>query len=118
MTADTLAPFPLLPPPPVDPGEYLSHFGGDIIKFAFDPRTQDVILHVKVDPADKYKALPLSDVRGRRFAFTVHTPRGARPLVASGKLAVYAGREGRVQRTKDRRWGKQRAMWWSGVDGD
>lgn len=113
-----LAPFPTLPPPPADPGEYLTSFGCDVTKFAFDSRTQDLILHVKVDAVDKYKAMPLSDVRGRRFMMTVHTPRGKRPLVASGKLAVYTGREDRAQRAKDRRWGRMKAQWWGGSDDD
>lgn len=114
--SDTLAPFPTLPPPPSDPGEYLSHFGGDLKDFKIDKRTGALILVVTVDLTDKYLAMPLTDIRGRRFSWTVHTPRGKKPLVARGALAVYAGREGRAQRAKDRRWGRVKAESFTGSD--
>lgn len=100
------SPFPELPPAPDDPGEYLTWFEGDVVGSLIDAKDGGLILKVKVTPTDKYRAMPLTDIRGRRFNWTVHARRGRKPLVAAnGQAAIYAMRENREKRAAERAGG-------------
>ena len=93
--ADT-SPFPELPPAPDDPGEYLTFFEGDVVSSRIDAKDGGLVLLVKVAPTHKYRAMPLTDIRGRRFNWTVHARKGRKPLVsAEGKAVIYQMRENR-----------------------
>ena len=109
-----LAPFPRLPPPPEDPGEYLTFFGADMPKPSFD-RNGNLVLQLIVNPEDKYKAMPLTDIRGRRFHITVHAPHGRHPLVAADStLAVYAAQDNSRTRRRNRRWERAKSTYFTG----
>lgn len=113
--ADDLAPFPDLPLPPADPGEFLTHFGGWISAFRFD-KDGKLVIQVTVDDTDKYLAMPLSDIRGRTFKWTVHAPRGRTPLTRRGTLGVYDARQRIRNRQADRRWRRVRKEVFDGTD--
>lgn len=116
MTATPTPSFPELPPPPADPGEYLTYFTGHIGGFKFD-RDGNLQLVVAVAKTDKYLAMPLSDIRGRTFNFTVHAPRGRRPLVRRGTLAVYDAQTRVKTRKADRAWARARRDYFEGSEG-
>jgi hypothetical protein len=106
--------FPRLPPPPADPGEFLSHFGAYISGFRID-KFGKLVLSVTVDDADKYLAMPLTDIRGRSFNISVYAERGRTPLVArSGELLVHQGRARSKDRRADRRWERARREMFEG----
>lgn len=110
--------FPTLPEPPTDLGEFLTWFTADMPVAAFDANG-NLVIKLLVHPEFKYNAMPLTDIRGRRFTVTIHTPRGRSALVAQDrKLAVYAAREKRRTRGADRAWGKARAAMFDGCDDD
>lgn len=102
MTETETSPFPELPPPPDDPGEFLTFFEGDIIGSLIDTKDGAIILKVKATSEHKYRAMPLTDIRGRRFNFTVHARRGRKPLVKDGKALIYEMRENREKRQAER----------------
>lgn len=69
------------------PGELeeLVAFRADIPKFAFDAKG-NLVIHLRVVPDDKWLALPLTDIRGRRFTFHAYCPPArARMLKATMK---------------------------------
>lgn len=113
--SDIPAPFPTLPPPPADPGEFLTHFSAHIGSFRFD-RDGNLQLVLSVAETDKYLAMPLSDIRGRTFTWTVHAPRGRKPLTRRGTLGVYDARERSKNKRADRRWAKTRRDHFEGSD--
>lgn len=53
--------------------EELVAFRADIPKFAFDTKG-NLVIHLRVVPDDKWLALPLTDIRGRRFTFHAYCP--------------------------------------------
>jgi len=112
---DAAAPFPELPPPPADPGEFITHFQGHLSSFRFD-RDNNLVLMVTVNAPDKYNAMPLTDVRGRSFSMSVYAERGRRPLVRAGTLGVYDARERVKQKQADRRWNRVLARNFLGSD--
>lgn len=97
------APFPDLPPPPADPGEFLTYFTGHIGGFRLD-KDGNLQLIISVAETDKYLAMPLSDIRGRTFTWTVHAPRGRKPLTRRGTLGVYDAQTRAKNRRADRQW--------------
>ena len=116
MTAD-LFPFPELPPLPADPGEYLTNFVGHLTTSKFD-RNGNLQLIFTVDPTDKYKAIPLTDIRGRNFTVSVYADRGRTPLVRRGTLGVYDAQVAAKQRRSDRQWKTvKRESFTGGTDG-
>lgn len=52
--------------------EQVVAFRADIPKFAFDIKG-NLVIHLRVVPEDKWAALPLTDIRGRRFTFQAFT---------------------------------------------
>lgn len=108
-------PFPTLPPPPADPGEYLTYFRGHL-NYRIDRKTGRLILEIAVADEDKYAAMPLTDVRGRSFNFTVTIDRARGELVKKGKLAVYEARDRARARRWDRQWKKLREQIFDGVE--
>lgn len=96
------SPFPELPPPPDDPGEFLSYFEGDIVGATMDGKDGALILKVKVALEHKMRAIPLTDIRGRRFRWAVYARRGSKPLVKDGKAVIYELRENRERRAAER----------------
>ena len=108
-------PFPDLPPPPADPGEFITHFAAHIASFRFD-RDNNLQLILTVAATDKYNAMPLTDVRGRAFGMSVYAERGKRPLVRAGTLGVYDAREKVKQKQADRRWNRVLARNFLGHD--
>lgn len=113
--SDTASPFPELPPPPADPGEFITHFQGHLSSFKFD-RDNNLVLMVTVAAPDKYNAMPLTDVRGRSFAMSVYAERGRRPLVRAGTLGVYDAREKVKAKQADRRWNRVLARHFEGTE--
>ncbi len=115
MSTNAPPPFPELPPPPADPGEFLTFFSGHIGGFRLD---KDGNLHrsIAVAETDKYLALPLSDIRGRTFNWTVHAPRGRYPLTRRGTLGVYDAQTRVKERRADRRWARTRRDYFDGVE--
>jgi len=109
------APFPRLPEPPTDPGEYLTFFSAHIPAGAFD-RDGNLVFKVVVAAEDKYKAMPLTDIRGRTFNITVHAPRGRTPLVRRGTLGVYDRQKSFADKKKDRMWRRAKVRYFDGED--
>lgn len=107
--------FPELPPAPENPGEFLTHFQADMPKSSIDKDGQLVITLV-VPIEDKYKAMPLTDIRGRRFNVSVFAKEGRRPMIREGVLAVYDGIERKQARAADRHWAQVKAEWFDGID--
>lgn len=114
----TTSPFPELPPPPADPGEFLTYFEADIPSSRIDAKSGRLVINVAAIIEDKYKAMPLTDIRGKRLRFAVYAPRGRKPITAAGRLAVYEMRENRSNKRKTREWEKVRAAYFEGVSGD
>lgn len=115
--ADDLFPFPELPPLPADPGEYLTNFVAHLHSTKFD-RNGNLQLIFTVDPTDKYKAIPLTDIRGRNFTVSVYADRGRTPLVQRGTLGVYAAQMKVKERRADRAWKTARRELFDGLDDD
>lgn len=112
----TTSPFPELPPPPADPGEFLTYFEADIPSSRIDAKSGRLVLNVAAIIEDKYKAMPLTDIRGKRLRFAVYAPRGRKPITAAGRLAVYQMRENRSAKRRGREWVKARTAYFEGVD--
>lgn len=56
-------------------GGEIAQFTGDISKFTFDAKGNLVMTFV-VSPENKWAALPLTDIRGRRFLVTISASPG------------------------------------------
>lgn len=109
---DTLSPIPVLPPPPTDPGEYITAFGADITSCGFD-RNGAFTLTMTVHPDDKYNAVPLSDIKARRFLVTIHAPRGRKKIVSRDRRLVVSDASAR---RLERKWARAKARYFTGVD--
>jgi hypothetical protein len=116
-----LIPYPQIVPAP-DPstlGQHLSTFACWLTKATFD-KHGNVIVSFRVDASDKYAALPLTDVAGKRFTVLVHAPQEWQPVVEAGVMRVHKVRSSRKaklqKRMKVRRWRTVRRVFvgWDG----
>jgi hypothetical protein len=67
--------------------ERVVSFKGDMAKFTFDNKG-NLVMTLVIAPADKWDALPLTDIRGRRFRFDVFMPPGRAARVREQMAAV------------------------------
>jgi hypothetical protein len=97
-------PYPTItePPDPADLGQFLSSFGCWLVKATFDKHGA-IMLTFRVDHADKYAALPLTDVAGKKFTALIHAPSEWQPVVESGVLRIQKVRASRKQKMEQRR---------------
>jgi len=73
--------------PRLDDRDTIVIFEADIPKFSFNPKGQ-LVLNLTVVEADKYLAMPITDLNGRRFTFrayanTTRAPRLREKMKAS-----------------------------------
>ena len=116
-TSVSIQPFPELRDLPASPGEYLTFFDADVPSSRIDAKSGRLVLNVSVVVDDKYWAMPITDIRGKRLRFAVYAPRGRKDITRAGRLAVYDMRENRATRRQQREWAKVRAAYFEGVDG-
>lgn len=112
--------FPDLPPRPPDStlGTFITHFTADVPTSRIDTKSGRLILNVMVDDADKYQAMPVTDLRGRRFHVLIYAVEGHTPVVTNGRLRVHDAQKRKKRREMDRLWAKVCAEHFTGTTDD
>lgn len=95
---------PTLPDAPEEPGTHLTWFEGHVARFAFEPKSGALQLVVNVADVHKYQAMPITDIRGRRFNFQVFNPPDAKPVDPAGRAGVERAKQRVADRARDREW--------------
>jgi hypothetical protein len=98
-------PQPVPEPSPHQRGTHLTSFVAHMGQPTFN-RDGVLVLKFLIPPEDKYAALPLSDILGRRFLLSAYTLPGKSAVVEDGTLRIYKVRAARKQRKTDREWRK------------
>lgn len=78
---------------------------------SIESRTGDVILKLRVVSADKYAALPLTEVLGRKLTLAIYGPRATQKHLGVGLERSSAARDKVTARRRRRGWEAEMQTW-------
>lgn len=95
---------------------HLATFNTSVMAPKIDARSGDLILQLRVVAADKYAAIPLTEVLGRKLTLKVFGPRATQKHLGVGVERQSAAREKVAARRRRRGWDAEMTTWLT--DGD
>lgn len=96
----------------------LATFNTSMMAPKIDSRSGDLILQLRVVAADKYAAIPLTEVLGRKLTIAVHGPRATQKHLGVGVERQSAARERVAERRRLRGWEAEMDSWLIDEDED
>lgn len=89
----------------------LATFNTSVMAPKIDARSGDLILQLRVVAADKYAAIPLTEVLGRKLTLKVFGPRATQKHLGVGVERQSAAREKVAARRRRRGWEIEMQTW-------
>lgn len=90
---------------------HLATFNTSVMAPKIDARSGDLILQLRVVAADKYAAIPLTEVLGRKLTLKVFGPRATQKHLGVGVERQSAAREKVAARRRRRGWEIEMQTW-------
>ena len=90
---------------------HLATFNTSMMAPKIDSRSGDLILQLRVVAADKYAAIPLTEVLGRKLTLKVFGPRATQKHLGVGVERQSAAREKVAARRRRRGWEIEMQTW-------
>lgn len=107
---------PSVGPEDTIPGSLLATFNTSVMAPKIDSRSGDLILQLRVVASDKYAAIPLTEVLGRKLTVAAYGPRATQKHLGVGVERQSAAREKVAARRRRRGWDAEMTTWLT--DGD
>lgn len=102
---------PSVDPRDTIPSALLATFNTSVMAPKIDGRSGDVILQLRVVAADKYAAIPLTEILGRKLTIQVFGPRATQKHLGVGVERQSAARERVTERRRLRGWEAEMQSW-------